>query len=245
MIFGVRFMKYRIALSAFAAALIIFAGYAALYIAPVDIRQGQVYRIFYFHISAWVSTFTAFTVVFISNIAYLATRGERWDSLGVSAAEVGIACCSIGLITGPLWGKPIWGIWWTWDARLTTTFIMWLLYISYLMLRGLLEDPRHRASLSAVFGIFAFLDVPLVYMSNRWFPTQHPGPVFFGGTNSGADPMMVKVLLLCMTAVLVVMIPVLIDRYRIECMSREMEELRQEIELRSLDAQSRPVKEAL
>jgi heme exporter protein C len=238
-------MKSRIVFSAFAAALIIFAGYAALYIAPVDIRQGQVYRIFYFHISAWVSTFTAFTIVFIANIAYLATRGERWDSLGVSAAEVGIACCSIGLITGPLWGKPVWGIWWTWDARLTTTFIMWMLYVSYLMLRGLLEDPRRRASLSAVFGIFAFLDVPLVYMSNRLFPTQHPGPVFFGGQNSGADPTMVKVLLVCMAAVLVIMIPLLVDRYRIECMSREVEELRQEIELRTLDAQSRPVKEAL
>jgi heme exporter protein C len=238
-------MKYRIAASAFAAALIIFAAYAALYIAPTDARQGQIYRIFFFHISAWVSTFTAFTIVFISNIAYLTTRGERWDSLGVSAAEVGVACCSIGLITGPLWAKPVWGIWWTWDARLTTTFIMWLMYLSYLMLRGLLEDPRHRASLSAVFGIFAFLDVPLVYMSNRLWRTQHPQPVFFGGAGSGVDPTMAKVLLICMFALLVVMIPVLIDRYRVECMRREVEELRQEIELRSLDAQSRPVKEAL
>jgi heme exporter protein C len=238
-------MKYRILGSAFAAALIIFAGYAALYVAPVDIRQGQVYRIFYFHISAWVSTFTAFTIVFVSNIAYLTTRRQQWDSLGVSAAEVGVACCSIGLITGPLWGKPVWGIWWTWDARLTTTFIMWMLYISYLMLRGLLEDPQRSASLSAVFGIFAFLDVPLVYMSNRLFPTQHPGPVFFGGQNSGADPMMVKVLLLCMAAVLVVTVPVLIDRYRTERMLREVDELRQEIELRALDSQSPPVKEAL
>jgi len=234
-------MKSRIALSGFAAALIIVAGYLALYVAPVDMNQGQIYRIFYFHISAWFSTFTAFTIVFISNIAYLATRKQRWDSLGVSAAELGVACCSIGLITGPLWGKPVWGIWWTWDARLTTTFIMWLLYISYLMLRGLLEDPRRSASLSAVFGIFAFLDVPLVYMSNRLFPTQHPGPVFFGGPNSGAAPSMVKVLLVCMAAVLVIMVPMLVDRYRVECMRREVEELRQEIELRSLDAQSRPV----
>ncbi len=238
-------MKSRILGSAFAAGLIIFAGYAALYIAPEELTMHEIQRIFYFHVSAWVATFTAFTIVFISNIAYLITRGQRWDSLGVSAAEVGIACCSIGLITGPLWAKPVWGIWWTWDARLTTTFIMWLMYISYLMLRGLLEDPQHRASLSAVFGIFAFLDVPLVYMSNRWFPTQHPQPVFFGGPNSGINPVMAKVFLVCMVAMLVVMIPVLVDRYRIECMSREMEELRQEIEERSLDAQSRPVKEAL
>jgi heme exporter protein C len=237
-------MKSRIALSVFAAALIIFAGYAALYIAPVDVRQGQIYRIFYFHISAWVSTFTAFTIVFLANIAYLATRRQNWDNLGVSAAEVGVACCSIGLITGPLWGRPVWGIWWTWDARLTTTFIMWLLYVSYLMLRGLLEDPRRSATLSAVFGIFAFLDVPLVYMSNRLFPTQHPGPVFFGGPGSGADPTMVKVLLVCMTAVLVIMIPVLVDRYRIEGLRHDVEELRHEIESRSLDSLSGSAKEA-
>lgn len=238
-------MKSRILGSAFSAALIIFAGYAALYIAPEEATMHEIQRIFYFHVSAWVATFTAFTIVFISNIAYLTTRGQRWDNLGVSAAEVGIACCSIGLITGPLWAKPVWGIWWTWDARLTTTFIMWVMYICYLMLRGLLEDPRHRATLSSVFGIFAFLDVPLVYMSNRLWRTQHPQPVFFGGPNSGINPVMAKVFLLCMVAVLVVMIPVLVDRYRIESMRREVEELRQEIELRSLDAQSGPVKEAL
>jgi heme exporter protein C len=238
-------MKSRIVGSAFAAALIIFAGYAALYIAPEEATMHEIQRIFYFHVPAWVATFTAFTIVFVSNIAYLTTRGQRWDSLGVSAAEVGVACCSIGLITGPLWAKPVWGVWWTWDARLTTTFIMWVMYICYLMLRGLLEDPRHRATLSAVFGIFAFLDVPLVYMSNRLWRTQHPQPVFFGGPNSGINPTMAKVFLLCMVAVLVVMIPVLMDRYRVECMRCEMEELRQEIELRSLDAQSRPMKEAL
>lgn len=245
-------MKHRIGASAIAAALIVFAGYAALYIAPDEATMHAIQRIFYFHVSAWVATFTAFTIVFVANIAYLMTRGERWDSLGVSAAEVGVACCSIGLITGPLWAKPVWGIWWTWDARLTTTFIMWLMYVCYLMLRGLLEDPRRRASLSAVFGIFAFLDVPLVYVSNRLFRTQHPQPVFFGGANSGVDPTMTKVFLICMVAVLVIMIPVLIDRYRLECMRREMEELRRQIELRAslstdrfLGTQSRPVKEAL
>lgn len=242
-------MKFRIAASVFAAALIVFAGYAALYIAPEEATMHQVQRIFYFHVSAWVATFTAFTIVFVSNIAYLATRGERWDCLGVSAAEVGVACCTIGLITGPLWAKPVWGIWWTWDARLTTTFIMWLMYIAYLMLRGLLEDPRHRASLSSVFGIFAFLDVPLVYVSNRLWRTQHPQPVFFGGPDSGIDPTMAKVFLLCMAAVVIVMIPVLVDRYRIECMRRELEEVQHEIEARSPELQPRPasqsIKEAL
>ena len=93
--------------------------------------------------------------------------------------------------------SPAWGIWWTWDARLTTAFILWLLYISYLLLRGLLEDPERRATLSAIFGIFAFLDAPLVYASNRLWRTQHPSPVIFGGENSGLDPTMGKVLLVC------------------------------------------------
>src|SRR5271155_115250 len=144
--------------------------------------------------------FSAFFIVFLANIAYLATRQPRWDWLAVSAAEGGVAICSIGLITGPLWARPGWGIWWTWDARLTTTFILWLLYISYLILRNFQEDPGRKATLSAVFGIFAFLDVPLVYMSNRLFRTQHPQPVFFGGPDSGIDPTMTKVLLLCALA---------------------------------------------
>jgi heme exporter protein C len=231
-------MKGFVLRSTLAAVLIIFAGYAALFIAPLDVRQGEIYRIFFFHVSAWAATFTAFTIAFVSNVAYLSTRRARWDDWGVSAAEVGVACCTIGLITGPLWGKPVWGIWWTWDARLTTTFILWLLYISYLLLRGAIEERDRRATLTAVFGVFAFLDVPLVYMSNRLWRTQHPQPVFFGGPNSFVDPMIAKVFILCMIAVLSVLMIVLIDRYRLERMRRELEELRQEVESGSFDPSS-------
>ena len=137
-----------------------------------------------------------------------------------------------------LWGKPAWGIWWTWDARLTTTFILWLLYISYLLLRGLIEDPQRKATLSAIFGIFASLDAPLVYFSIRLWRTQHPSPVILGGPDSGLDPVMAKVLLLCVVAMTCVAILVLVDRYRLERLRFEFEELRQEVESRSLDAQS-------
>ncbi len=219
-----------------AAALIVFGGYAALFIAPDEATMHAIQRIFYFHLPAWISMFTAFTVVFVANIGWLTARKQKWDSLGVSAAEVGVICCTIGLITGPLWARPVWGIWWTWDARLTTTFILWLLYISYLLLRGLLEDPERRATLSAIFGIFAFLDVPLVYLSNRLWRTQHPQPVILGGKGSGLDPTMAKVLLVCVIAVLAIMVFVLIDRYRLELLRREVEELQIEVELRSLDA---------
>ncbi len=175
-------MKSRMIATLLAAGLVFFAGYAALFIAPDERTMHAVQRIFYFHVAAWMASFTAFFIVFIANIAYLATRRIQWDFLGVSAAEVGVACCTIGLITGPLWARPVWGIWWTWDARLTTTFILWLLYISYLLLRGLLEDAPRRASLSAIFGIFAFLDVPLVYMSNRFGARSILSPFFSGAT---------------------------------------------------------------
>lgn len=231
-------MKLRILGTVLIAALVVFAGYAALYIAPDERTMHEIQRIFYFHLPAWMTSFTAFTIVCIANLGYLVTRERKWDSLGVAAAEVGVASCTIGLITGPLWARPVWGVWWTWDARLTTTFILWLLYISYLLLRGLLEDPERRAALSAVFGIFAYLDVPLVYVSNRLWRTQHPQPVVLGGQGSGLDPTMGKVLLICVIAMFGVMIPILMDRYRLERLRDELDELRLAVEGRTSDSNS-------
>lgn len=226
-------MKIRLAGTAVAAALIVYAGYAALYVAPDERTMHEVQRIFYFHLPSWITSFTAFTVVFVANIGFLLTRRFQFDCLGVAAAEVGVICCTIGLITGPLWARPVWGVWWTWDARLTTTFVLWLLYISYLLLRGLLEDPQRRAALSAVFGIFAFLDVPLVYLSNRLWRTQHPQPVILGGEGSGLDPRMGQVLGICIVAVFAVMIPLLMDRYRLELARHELDGLRQKADARA------------
>jgi len=211
------------------AVLMCIAGYAALFIAPDERTMHDAQRIFYFHVPSWIAMFMAFLVTVTSNVAYLSTRSQRWDWLGVASAEVGVVCCTIGLITGPLWGKPAWGIWWTWDARLTTTFLLWLLYISYLVLRTMIAEADGRARLSAAFGIFAFLDVPLVYVSNRLWRTQHPPPVFFGGPDSGVDPTMGKVLLLCTVAEVGVMILLLADRYRLERMRYEVDRLTFEI----------------
>jgi heme exporter protein C len=232
-------MKARVAFTLAVTALVIFAGYAALFIAPDEKTMHTIQRIFYFHVPSAMSAFIAFFIVFIANAAYLVTRKPQWDWLGVAGAEVGVACCTIVLITGPLWARPVWGIWWTWDARLTSTFILWLLYIAYLLLRGLLEDPQRRATLSAIFGVFAFLDVPLVYLSNRLWRTQHPQPVLLGGENSGLAPGMGKVLLICWFAVVCVMIVVLIDRYCLERLRHEYEELRFEVESRIVAAESR------
>jgi len=219
-------------------ALMLFAGYAALFIAPDEKTMHAIQRIFYFHVPSAISAFGAFFLVFIANAAYLVTRQPKWDWLAVAGAEVGVACCTVVLITGPIWARPVWGIWWTWDARLTSTFILWLLYITYLVLRGLLEDPQRRASLTAIFGIFAFLDVPLVYLSNRLWRTQHPQPVILGGENSGLAPEMGKVLLICWIAVFCLMLILIADRYRLERLRHEYEELRFEAEARASEAQS-------
>lgn len=231
-------MKGRITSRAIAAALILFAGYAALFIAPDEATMHQIQRIFYFHLGCWTAMFAALSIALVANVAWLVTRKPKWDWLGVASVEVGVVSCTAGLATGVLWGKPAWGIWWTWDARLTTAFILWLLYISYLLLRGLIEEPQRRATLSAVFGIFAFLDAPLVYASNRLWRTQHPSPVIFGGPDSGLDPTMGKVLVVCIVAVLFVAIIALVDRYRLERMRHEFDGLRVAADAREAGAES-------
>jgi len=223
-------MRVRYASTVFVAGLIFFAGYAALFIAPDEKTMHAIQRIFYFHLPSWIAMFTALAVVFVANVAYLATRRAKWDALGVSATEAAVVCCTIGLATGPLWAKPVWGIWWTWDARLTTTFILWLLYISYLLLRGLLDDPERKATFSAVFGIFAFLDAPLVYVSNRLWRTQHPQPVIMGGQGSGLDPTMKSVFFFSALAMHVFMLFLVAERYAIEKMQTETDFLAREVE---------------
>src|SRR5450759_2424029 len=176
--------------------MMIGALYMAFLFAPTEATMGDVQRIFYFHVpSAWAA-FLAFAVVFVASIQWLRTKQPRWDAMAVSAAEVGIVFCSIALVTGSIWAKPIWGTWWDWDPRLPTTLILWLIYVSYVMLRTPVEHPARRASLAAVIGIAGFVDVPVVFMSIRWWRTIHP--VVLEGTSLNLDPSMVLTLLVCL-----------------------------------------------
>jgi heme exporter protein C len=210
--------------------LLAAAAYASFFIAPTDAKQGLIYRILFLHVSSAWTGLTAFLIGFVGNLLYVWKRQPRWDWLGVSAVEVGLAFTTVVLVTGPIWAHPVWGIWWTWDARLTSTFVMWLLYVSYLLLRTLVEEPDRRALFSALFGIFAFLDVPLVFGSIRWWRTQHPQPIVMGGADSGMDPVMFRVLMFAWLAMLALMTLLLRQRYRLEAMRSELESMRHELE---------------
>ena len=196
---------------------------------PMEVTMGAVQRIFYFHLPSAAVAFLAFAVSAGASVAYLVSRKLKWDRWAVSAAEIGVVFCSVVLVTGPIWAKPVWGIWWTWDARLTSTFVLWLIYVSYLVLRGFQEEPARRATISAVLSILGFLDVPLVYMANRWWRTQHPQPVIAGGSDSGLDPQMWLGLLQAFGALLLLFVFLMYQRLQLEQARQEVEALRREV----------------
>ena len=169
--------------------LLAFGFYQAIFAAPTEQTMGDIQRIFYYHLPSWWTAFILFFVNFIASVVYLRRRSPGSDALALAAAEMGCVFSAVGLTTGPLWAKPVWGIWWTWDARLTTALILFLIYLSYLMLRRFSEGEQ-TPTIAAAFAIFGFLDVPIVYMSIRWWRTQHPQPVIAGGGGSGLDPSM-------------------------------------------------------
>ena len=223
-------MSKRIILGAAAILLVIASAYASFFIAPEERTMGVIQRIFYFHVaSAWAG-FTAFFICFIGNLLYVWKRSQKYDWLAVSGAEVGLAFTTVVLITGPIWAHPVWGIWWTWDARLTSTFVLWLLYVSYLLLRTLVEEPDRRALLSSLFGIFAFIDVPLVFGAIRWWRTQHPQPVIAGGQGSGLEHTMKLVFFFSAVAMHVFMAFLVAERYALEKMQTETDFLAREVE---------------
>jgi heme exporter protein C len=148
----------------------------SLVIAPPDAEQRNAQRLMYIHVpSAWLA-YLAFGVVFVASIAYLRTKRTRWDRLAAASAEVGVLFTALAIALGSIWGKPIWGTWWTWDPRLTTTAILLLIYVGYLAVRKLPDSPARRARWSAVVGIVGFLDVPIVHLSVSWWRSLHQGP---------------------------------------------------------------------
>jgi heme exporter protein C len=148
--------------------------YAALICAPTERVQGDVQRIFYVHLAVAWNAYLAFFVVFCASIVYLSKRSPWWDALARSSAEIGLVFTTLVLIVGSLWARPIWGVWWSWDARLTTTLLLWFIYVGYLMVRGMASDDARGARFAAVLGIIGFIDIPIIHQSVVWWRSLHP-----------------------------------------------------------------------
>lgn len=193
----------------------VFATVAALALAPREAEMGDVQRLFYFHMpSAWIALGPAFTCVFGFSIAYLVTRKLRYDRVAGAAAEIGVVFTTITLVTGPLWAKPAWGVYWTWEPRLTTTLILWFIYVGYLLLRSVALPGHKRARLAAVYGIVGWIDVPIVFLSIWWWRTVHPRILGSGGF--AMDAAMVWVLMACLVAFTLLFVFLLLLRVGIE-----------------------------
>jgi heme exporter protein C len=159
------------------AALGLVAGLVMAFgVAPREITQGNVQRIMYLHVPTVLVAYLAFGVVFVASIVYLWRRDPAADRLAHASAEIGLIFTGITIAAGAIWGKPTWGTWWTWDARLTSVAILFVMYLGYLLLRGMIEDGERAARYSAVLGIIAALDVPLVHFSVYWWRTLHQPP---------------------------------------------------------------------
>jgi len=218
--------RFQSRLDAILGAIVALSMAAALYMAllgaPRERTMGDLQRIFYFHVSAGITGMTAFAVNFAASLAYIVRRNRRWDHLALSAAEVGVTFLIMVLITGPIWAKPVWLVWWTWSPRLTSSLVLCLLYLAYLLLRQYIEDPERRAIISAAFGIVAFLDTPLVFFSIRWWRDLHPSPMLETG---GLAPSMRPAFWISWAAFEFLLVYLVRRRFYLERMRDEVERL--------------------
>ena len=197
---------------------------------PTEQTEGPVQRIMYIHIpSAWLSFF-AFFIVFICSILFLWKKEREWDIYAHASAEIGVIFCSLVLITGPIWAKPIWGTWWVWDARLTSTLILWLIYVAYLMLRAQTDAGSMRARYAAVLGIVGFLNIPFIHFSVLWWRTFHPQPKVISseGFGKGMETSMLITLGISLCAFTLLYFLLMGQRVRQEKLKDEIDSLKRE-----------------
>jgi len=199
--------------SVLALALMLAAAGMIFLFAPTDALQGDVQRIFYLHVSSAIAAYGCFAVVLLGGIVYLWKDSLVADRLARAGALVGVVLTTVTLVMGMLWAKPIWGTFWTWDARLTSTLVLWIIYAGYLLVRRLAAPGRQAARFAAVVGIFGFVDVPIVHFSVTWWRTQHPGPVVI---NDALPPEMLATFLFTMVCTLFLAGVLIAIRYRIE-----------------------------
>jgi heme exporter protein C len=211
-------------------AVAIFAALGMVFLyAPREATMGDVQRIFYFHVaSAWVGFF-AFFVTFLAGIGYLARGERRWDILALSSVEIGLTFITMTVITGSLWARPVWGTYWTWEPRLTISAVQLLIYVSYTMLRAAIESPERKARFAAVYGIVAFVTVPLSWFAIRWWRTIHPD-ILTGGGEMALTPKMIHTLLVSLAAFTLLYVTLLRQRMRLERTADALAHLRTRVE---------------
>lgn len=203
------------------------ASWAALIHAPRERTMGAVQRLFYFHVPSALVTYAAVAVLLGGSIAYLWTRRRIFDDLSRAATELGIVFCTIVLISGPIWAKPVWGVWWTWEARLTSTLVLWLLLLGCLMVRSYATDPETGARFAAVLGIVTALDIPIIIKAVEWWRGQHPD-VFKPGQKNPLAPEMMQAFGLSVLAFFILFVLFLVVRTRqvsLELKVRQLAEL--------------------
>lgn len=201
-----------------------------IFYAPADRIQGIVQKIFYLHLPlAWVA-YLAFLVVLVASVLYLWKRDLRWDALARSSVEIGVLFTTLVIVTGSLWAKPVWNTWWTWDARLTSTLVLWFIYISYLMLRAYTPDQERAARFGAILGIVGFIDVPIIHFSVQWWRTLHPEAVVARAAPQ-APPEMLVTLGVCLLAATLTYLTLLVYRTWLEHTRDENRKLEYELAL--------------
>jgi len=221
--------RWGMALGTVVAVMMIWNLYNIFIFVPTEKSMGIVQRIFYFHMPSAIAAFVAFSITFIYSILYLWKRNGWHDRVALCAAEIGVLFTTIVLLTGPIWARPVWNTWWSWDPRLTTTLILWFIYVAYMMLRNYTADEQRGARFAAVFAIVGFMDVPIVYGSIRWWRTIHPKPVVMGGEGSGLHPDMRYTLMISMITFLLLMGFLLVQRLRLEKAQVELNNLKREL----------------
>ena len=203
--------------------------YTGFIYAPADAVQGDVQRLMYLHVPLILISYLAFFVVFVASILYLWRRRRQHDAIAHSSAEIGVLFTALAIAVGSIWGRPTWGTWWTWDARLTTSAILLLMFLGYLMLRALVEDPSRGAIFCAVLGIIGFLDVPIIHMSVVWWRTLHqPASILRPGASTVALDMQVA-LYTNLAAFGLLYVYLLIKRLQIEGAREELFRLQMEL----------------
>ena len=201
---------FMIAVLAIAAALA-----RVVYYTPFEAVQGPAQKIFYLHLPAALDAFMAFGVVALASIGYLWLGDLRLDRVAESSAEVGVVFTTVVLVTGPLWARPVWGTWWTWDARLTLTLFLWFIYVGYLVLRGAVDDRALRARYSAVLGILGSLLIPFIHLSVYLFRTLHPRPIVIKPSAPSLPPEMLTTLIISFAAFTLFYLALVRQRYRL------------------------------